>query len=175
MPPLIRYRYDRPGKGTHTFDQWLVLERNDASVLLSESYRGNDILIAGAVALAHGAPSVWFVFPDAWCDVGRFHDARGNLTGWYTNICTPVEKDGNDWSSTDLFLDLWMPVDDEPRWLDEDELSEAAASAVVDRWTHSHVQRERERIQALLGAGAWPPAICREFGLEQARAAQGTE
>lgn len=165
MTTLIRYHYHRPGKGTPVFDQWLVLERNDVSVLLSESYAGADILIGGAVALARGAPSVWFVFPDAWRDVGRFHDAQGNFTGWYTNICTPVKKDGVDWSSTDLVLDLWIPASGEPQWLDEDELLEVTASGVMDHWTHSRVQKERERIRALLAAGAWPPAVCREIDL----------
>lgn len=174
MPPLIRYRYDRPGKGTHTFDQWLMHDRNDVSVLLSESYQGTDIMIDGKVALAQGAPSVWFVFPGAWVDIGRFHDATGNFTGWYTNICTPVEKNGDDWSSTDLFLDLWMPANGAPQWLDEDELEAARVSGLVDERTHSRVQAERKRIELLLGRDEWPPAVCRTVEIKLTDI-QGTE
>ena len=165
MKTPIRFQYQRPGKGMSTFDQWLVVERSDASVLLNESYAGPDILIGGKVALGQGAPGVWFVFPETWADVGRFHDALGNFTGWYTNLCTPVVKDGHNWSSTDLFLDLWIPATGKPEWLDEDELRAAAASGVLDKWTVQRVQRERERIEALLKTDAWPPTVCRQIDL----------
>src|SRR5437867_13446130 len=105
MNTPIAYEYHRPGKGTTVYRETLVVERPDVLVLLHEPHEGKAMEIDGRVALANGAPIVWFVFPDGWADVGRFHDASGTFTGWYTNLCTPVERDGLNRSSTDLFLD----------------------------------------------------------------------
>jgi uncharacterized protein DUF402 len=46
--------------------------------------------VRGASVLELGAPILWFVFPDKWYDVARFHLADRTFTGWYTNLCTPV-------------------------------------------------------------------------------------
>ena len=161
----IRFRYHRPGRGTSEYDEQLVVEQPEVSVLFLSAHAGDGYSVNGTVVLERGAPMIWFLFPDSWTSVARFHLADGTFTGWYTNLCTPVERDGSKWSSSDLFLDLWIPAKGEPRWLDEDELAEAIAGKVLDHWTAARVQRERERIEALLKAGEWPPVVCRETDL----------
>jgi len=155
----IRFEYQRPGKGASVYLERLVVDRPDAQVLLLEPYDGDDLELDGQVALQHGAPIVWFVFPELWFTIGRFHRVDGTFTGWYGNLCTPVRMDENHWASTDLFLDLWMPVKGPALWLDEDEFAEAEASKVIDRWTAQKVRHERARIDGLLAAGQWPPAV----------------
>ena len=166
---LIHLHYDRPGKSVTTFDEWLVLDRGDTKVLLLERFDDDEVTVDGVVILAHGAPVVWYVFPETWHDVGRFHDADGNLTGWYTNFCTPMEMDGDNWRTRDLFLDLWQPVDGNPVWLDEDELKDAVKKNIIDTYTHKRIKNERTLIDMQVRADDWPPPITRDIDLAQAR------
>ena len=168
MIPLIQLDYHRPGKGTTVFREWLILDRPDVKVLLLERYEKEAIRHGDSVMLASGAPVVWYVFTETWHDIGRFHDAQGNFTGWYTNICTPIEIDGDRWKSPDLFLDLWQPVAGEPVWLDDDELADAVKRGVIDRATRKRIQNERVIIDFQLSQGAWPPPIARDIDLAQA-------
>lgn len=125
--------------------------------------------VNGASILDPGAPIIWFVFPDAWADVGRFHRADGSFTGWYTNIRTPIVIAGNNWSSTDLFLDHWLPHEGRGSWLDQDELEAAVRATVIDHWTVERVAKERQRIEKLLAIGDWPPPVTREIDLAKIR------
>ena len=169
MTELIHLHYDRPGKSVTRFDEWLVLDRGDAKVLLLERFDDDDVVVNGKIILASGAPVIWYVFPETWHDVGRFHDGDGNLTGWYTNVCTPMEMNGTDWRTRDLFLDLWQPVNGEPVWLDEDELKTAVRSKIIDNHTHKRIKNERALIDMRVKMGSWPPPIVRDIDLEQAR------
>lgn len=163
--PVVRYEYYRPGKGVIVYPHRLVLDRPDVKALLMERYEHADLRIDDRVVLQRHAPSLWFVFPDAWSDVGRFHLADDTFTGWYTNVCTPFQAGGLSWSSTDLFLDLWMPALGEPRWLDEHEFEAAVASRLLSAPLAKRALAERARIEGLLAIGAWPPPMCREMDL----------
>lgn len=169
-PRQITYHYHRPGRGETVFHETLVLDRDDVKVTLLERYEGRTVRAGRDVILEPAAPIVWFVFPGAWHDVGRFHLADGSFTGWYTNLCTPVDLHGDRWACTDLFLDLWQPGDGAPhRWLDEDELRQAAADGVIPGAHVERVYREREAIEARIALDAWPPGITREVDLARAR------
>jgi len=161
----VRYEYHRPGKGVTVYPERLVADRSDVKILLMEGHKFPDVIIGGRVVLEHRAPSVWFVFPGAWSDVGRFHLADGTFTGWYTNLCTPVATHERTWSSTDLFLDHWMPVDGEPYWTDRDEFGRAIASGLLDEGQIQRALAEQDRIQELVSIRAWPPPVCRDVDL----------
>jgi predicted RNA-binding protein associated with RNAse of E/G family len=170
MPKTIRYQYHRLGKPKVVYEQVLVLDRPDVKVLLQESYDGRELTAGDRVILEPGASIIWYVFPDKWHDIGRFHLADGTVTGWYTNLTTPPELNGDTWTARDLFLDLWQPGDGGPAvWLDEDELKEAVRRGQIDRATHQRIENERTMIDLQLRAGEWPPAIARDIGLELAR------
>jgi hypothetical protein len=167
MTRLIRYEYRRPGKPLQTYDEWLVLDRPDAKVLIQE-YPGPDLEVDGEPMLQRGAFAVWYVFPEQWHDVARFHLRDGSLTGFYTNLCMPVEIADERWIGRDLFLDLWQPVAGAARWLDEDELEAAARSGLVDASTGKRIQNERSLIDLQVAQAAWPPPIVRDLDLDQA-------
>jgi hypothetical protein len=169
MARLVRFEYHRPGKRTSSFNQWVVLDRPDVKVLLSDAYEGPNLEVGDTVVHDSGAAMVWYVFPEKWHDIGRFHLSDGTLTGWYTNIIKPVEIRGDLWTGHDLFLDLWQPVEGEPVWLDEDELDEASRSNVIDTLTRKRIDNERLIIDLQVEAGAWPPPIVRDVDLAQAR------
>lgn len=165
----IHYEYHRPGKALTVFRQRLVLDRPDVKVLLSQEYQGPDIEIDNVVVHHAGAPIVWFVFPERWHDIGRFHLSDERFTGWYTNLLKPVEIRGNTWMGHDLFLDLWQPVGGGASWLDEDELDEATHAGVIDPATRKRVLNERALIDYQLQAGNWPPPIAQDIDLPLAR------
>ena len=169
MPRLIHYSYTRPGKDTAIYDHRLVVDEPELKVLLMEEYRGHPLVIDGGVVVEPGAALLWFVFPGVWHDIGRFHLADDTFTGWYTNLCTPVEIEQNVWASTDLFLDHWMTPHGFQSWLDEDELADAVRADLLDDATQSRIAGERSRIQAHLDVGGWPPPIAVELDLQAAR------
>jgi predicted RNA-binding protein associated with RNAse of E/G family len=174
MPQTIRYRYRRPGRDVMTYEQLLVLDRPDVKVLLQESYGGDTLRAGDQVIQEAGAPIVWYVFPEKWHDIGRFHLADGAFTGWYTNLTTPVAMNGDTWSATDMFLDLWQPAEGEPVWLDEDEFEEAVRRKVIDTATKKRVLNERAIIELQVRQGEWPPPIARDIDLAQGRALADT-
>ena len=174
MPDPIHYEYRRPGKPATHFQEWLVLDRPDVKVLLLDEYEGAAVLVEGSLVLETGAPIVWYVFPERWYDVGRFHLADGTLTGWYTNLCRPVRIEGDRWVGNDLFLDLWQPVDGESRWLDEDELDRAVRTRLIDGATHRRIGNERAIIELQLREDTWPPPVTRDIDLAQARELRGS-
>jgi predicted RNA-binding protein associated with RNAse of E/G family len=173
MVPKIRYEYYRPGKSTTTYDEWLVLDRPDVKVMLQEAFHGPPFAVEGVVVLEPGAPIVWFVFPEKWHDVGRFHRADGSFTGWYTNLTTPLRIGPYAWSAGDLFLDLWTPAQGASVWLDEEELETAYRGRLIDRATHRRILNERTIIDLQVADGDWPPSIARDIDLAQALRLQG--
>jgi predicted RNA-binding protein associated with RNAse of E/G family len=166
----VRYEYRRAGKASTWYEEWLIVDRPDVKVLLLDRYDGHGVQVEGADILDPGAPIVWCVFPGRWYDVGRFHRADGSFTGWYTNFCRPPVTHGARWMGDDLFLDLWQPAQGGHRWLDEDELDEAARGGFVDAATRARLASERRRIAQALSAGEWPPAVARNLTLTEARA-----
>lgn len=157
------------------------------------------IRVAGRTVLEPRAPVVWFTFPGAWHDIGRFHTADGRFTGYYANILTPVERvavpgsapslpaeppgPGPDargagsgvetWHTTDLFLDVFLDPRGAVRVLDQEELEVAAARGWIDPLTVRTAETEAARLAADARAGRWPPAIVKAWPLERARAAAG--
>ena len=170
MPRPIRYKYGRPGKSVETYEHQLIVDEPELKIMLMEDYGGEPIRINRETVVDPGASLLWYVFPGAWHDVGRFHLADDTFTGWYTNLCTPVEMEGDTWSSTDLFLDHWMTPEGKHTWLDEDELAGAIAAGHVSGEWRTAIEKERALIQSNLTVGAWPPPIALEFGLDEARA-----
>ena len=169
MVPSINYEYRRPGKPATHFQEWLVLDRPDVKVLLLEEYAGADVRVDRAPILASGTPVLWYIFPEKWHDIGRFHLSDGTLTGWYTNLCLPIQIGPDRWIGNDLFLDLWQPAEGKPQWLDEDELDQAVRSRLIDPATRRRIQNERAMIDLHVKQDAWPPPVARDIDLAQAR------
>lgn len=171
MAKRIRIHYHRPGKGTIVYHEDLVLDRPDVKVTLLSEYDGREVTANGTVILGPGAPIVWYVFPNQWHDIGRFHLSDGTFTGWYTNLCIPTQIEGTDWRCTDLFLDHWLGVDGDARWLDEEEFRRATEQGSLDWATADRVMAERALVDQEIAAGNWPPTITWEIDLAHARRA----
>jgi predicted RNA-binding protein associated with RNAse of E/G family len=170
----VRIRYRRLPDHTHVFEQRLVERSADCVVTLLESTPEREPLRMGKrTVLETGSPIVWFTFPGAWHDIGRFHRADGRFTGFYANILTPVAAiESADWETTDLFLDVWLDTLGSVSVLDVEELNQAATSGWLDQRTVARARTEAAALVRLVGLGQWPPPVVWEWTLERARAAQ---
>lgn len=54
-----------------------MLDRVGVSVLLLDAHAGDGYSVNGELVLERGAPMIWFVFPERWASVARFHLATG--------------------------------------------------------------------------------------------------
>jgi predicted RNA-binding protein associated with RNAse of E/G family len=167
----VEIHYRRPPDRLDVFVQELVLDRPDCKVTLHERPPLNTVLSLGdRVIFEPGAPIIWFVFPNAWHDLGRFHLKDGTFTGYYVNLITPPELQGHTWKMFDLCLDLWIDASGELQVLDQDEFDEAVDRLWIDVATARRARLELERVIAEVQAGRWPPQIVREHDLERVRA-----
>ncbi|MEX2281437.1 MAG: DUF402 domain-containing protein [Gemmatimonadota bacterium] len=174
---MVRIHYRRPPERLTIFEQLLVHDGEHVIVTLSEKTNiSTDVLVNGEAVLEAGAPVVWFTFPGAAHDLGRFHRRDGRFTGLYANVITPVEFESRlEWRTTDLFLDIWLPADGSvPVLLDEDELEAALANRWIDVETAQTARNEADRLISRWRDGSWPLPLVHEWTLEQARAALKT-
>ncbi len=168
----VRIRYRRPPDRLDIFEQRLVFRTDGVLVtLLEHSGVPRPLVVEGAPVLSARSPILWFTFPGEWHDIGRFHDEAGHFTGYYANVLTPVHlRDESTWETTDLYLDVWLGTDGAVRVLDEAELEEALAAGHITRATGARARSEAARLVRAARAGAWPPAVARQWTLERARA-----
>lgn len=174
LPELspVTIRYHRPPDGERCFHQLLLAKGEDCLVTLLEAAPlGQAVSVGGRAVLEPGAPVVWFTFPGAWHDVGRFHLRDGTFTGWYANVLTPVEIAGAEWTTTDLFLDVWKGTDGSVELLDEDEFREAAERGWISDSTARRARAEADALLRAARSASWPPAPVPEWDLARARRA----
>jgi predicted RNA-binding protein associated with RNAse of E/G family len=178
--PQIHIHYTRPPDRVTIYRQHLVHEDARVKITLARDLPFDPPLrIGGTVALERGSDAVWFTFPGAWHDIGRFHRADGTLTGIYANVITPcVFQPGGDWETTDLFLDLWIPADAwseapsrklEPVVLDAEELDAAEEAGHLAAPTAARARAEARHLTECAARGTWPPRVVDAWTLERAR------
>ncbi len=175
-PRPIRIDYLRPPDRRTTFRQLLVHDDNRVKVTLARGMElAEPLRLGGRTALENRSSAVWFTFPGRWHDIGRFHLADGVLTGIYANVITPCRfHPGGVWSTTDLFLDIWVPAEEgrlawgKARLLDEAELDAAEETGHVSGPLATRARREAAWLLTELAARRWPPPAVVEWTLERA-------
>lgn len=166
----VHIHYKRPPDRVEVFHQRLVIDRDDVKITLAERMQSSaPMRIDGTVVMEEGSDIVWFTFPGLWHDIGRFHRADGTFTGYYANVLTPPEIDGDVWRTTDLYLDVWLAPDAQPVLLDEDEFDLALGKESLDPETAQRAREEADRLMAAAAAGTWPPPVVHEWTLERVR------
>jgi len=150
--------YERPGKSRLTYREELLQDLPDVKILSMKFTGKSEMVVGETTILQPGSPMVWFIFPGKWYDIGRFYLIDGAFTGYYTNLCTPVQMQGNRWATTDLFLDLWIPArGGSSKWLDEDELDHAVRTDALPRHLFEKAIQVRSEIEDLCSRDLWPP------------------
>jgi predicted RNA-binding protein associated with RNAse of E/G family len=173
-PRSVTIQYTRPPDRLQVYNQLLIHEAPDHLVTFVPSTQiGAPVHAGDLVVLEPGAAAIWFTYPDRWYDIGRFHLADGTFTGFYANILTPVRIEGDQWHTTDLYLDVFVGTDGRVMLLDQDELDEAERSGWVTRESAAKAREQASQLIASTQAGLWPPENVREWNLERARALTG--
>jgi len=180
-PRFVHIHYLRPPNREQIFVQELLHEDAKVSITLARRVElPSPVKVDGEVVLESGSDALWFTFPGAWHDIGRFHRTDGTFTGIYANILTPCTFEaGGVWRTTDLFLDLWIPAGgkgpvskkgtanpetvstsgDEILLLDEEELQEAESQGWVTGELAARARSEAHRLMEAYRQGEWPPRI----------------
>jgi predicted RNA-binding protein associated with RNAse of E/G family len=167
----VEIRYHRPPDRLDVFVQDLVVDGTDCKVTLHDPATLDRTLRVGdRVVYEPGAPIVWFVFPGAWYDVGRFHLRDGTFTGFYINLIAPPELTPQVWTLYDLCLDVWVGPDGAFRVLDRDEFDEAVDHGWIDPVTARRARAELDRVLRDIRNGRWPPDVVRRHDLARVRA-----
>lgn len=168
----VEIEYRRLPDREQRFRQRVLADDGECVVTFLESAELPKPVRAGTrVILEPGAPVVWFTFRGLWHDVGRFHLRDGTFTGFYANVLTPVEMEGDRWRTTDLCLDVWMGADGGVQLLDEDELADAERHGWTTAETAARARAEAADLLERAREERWPPALLHEWTLERARAA----
>lgn len=167
--PSVKIHYLRPPDRITVYENELVHASSAVTVTIMRATRlPQDIAVGDEVMLENGAPAVWFTFPDADHDIGRFHTRAGGFTGLYANILTPVEfVSALEWRTTDLFLDVWIGASGRPQILDADELAHAVTRGWIDMATAQRARTTAARLVSEHQNGTWPPAVVYEWTLER--------
>ena len=171
----VHIHYHRPPDRTDVYVQPLILDAPEVKVTFQPSTPiPGPVRVGDTPVLEPGSPAVWFTFPGAWHDVGRFHDARGRFTGFYANVLTPcrLHPPGSGearlrWDTTDLYLDVWLGADGSVALLDEDDLEAALSAGHVDARAAGAAREEARRILEAIEGGTWPPPVVRDWTLER--------
>ena len=168
----MRLNYRRLPARLTVFEQYLIHEDDSVRVTFAEHTDiPRDITVNGNTILEPGAPVVWFTFPGAHYDIGRFHLCDQRFTGLYANLITPVQFTSRlEWETTDLFLDVWLAADGAaPVLLDDDELEAAITEDVMDAATAGDVRNEARRLLEAWRLNSWPPPVVHDWDLERVR------
>lgn len=167
--PSVRIHYHRPPDRDAIYENELIYASDDVIVtIMRATPLARDVVVEGDIILENGAPAIWFTFPDADHDIGRFHTCEGAFTGLYANVITPVEIVGpSEWRTTDLFLDVWVGSGRPARILDEDELADALQRGWIDPATAQGARRTAHRLVAQYERGTWPPSVVYDWPLER--------
>jgi predicted RNA-binding protein associated with RNAse of E/G family len=167
----ITLLYHRPPNHTSVFVQDLLHESDDVLVTYQpHTPMKRPLIVDNDIVLEDGSPAIWFTFPGRMHDVGRFHTADGKFTGLYANIIEPITLETRtDWTSTDLFLDVWIGADGTARLLDFDELEHAVAQGWISEETSQRARAEADKLIRAYQQGSWPPAIVNEWTISRVR------
>ncbi len=166
----VSIHYRRLPGAERIFAQRLVEDAGEYVVTLLEAAPlPRPVVVAERTVLEPGAPVVWFTYPGRWYDIGRFHLKDGTFTGYYANILTPVQMQGDRWDTTDLCLDVWKGSDGGVEILDELEFAEAVEAGWIDAATAAAAREAAETLALTARQGVWPPSHVDQWDLERAR------
>jgi predicted RNA-binding protein associated with RNAse of E/G family len=168
--PEIEIHYRRPPDRLDIFVQDLVVDEPDHKITLHDPSSLTTALTVGDQVIQEpGAPIVWYVFPNTWYDIGRFHLEDGSFTGYYVNLIVPPELGERRWTIYDLCLDVWLDPNGSYIVLDQDEFDEAVDNHWIDTTTAQRTRHELDGVLQKLAAGRFPPDVVQRYPLKRVR------
>jgi predicted RNA-binding protein associated with RNAse of E/G family len=174
----LTYHLIRLPDRSYTFEAELLHADAEWLAVRSRVTPSRPLAIDSVEVLADGYEVEWFLFKGRPWDVGRVYRPDGTFTGFYADILEPVRWEGDDPTSleplVDLFLDLWVGADGRIAVLDEDELAEALTTGSLTRAQASDARSVLAELEADARAGRFPPPLVRDYPAPSHSASPGT-
>ena len=136
------------------FDSWFVLE--EGPLLITTNFAGQELQTSDGPWVTPYDTRNHF-WSDRWYNVMRLNLPHGGgLEGWYCNVTTPAQFDGENVRYVDLDLDVRVSAHGEPEVLDEDEFVENSARMSYPPEVVEQGRRAVDELLALARSGEFP-------------------
>ena len=149
---VLSTKYD--GSPHWEFDSWF--EREEGSLLITSNYAGQELQTWNGpwTNPYHTRNHFW---SDRWYNVMRLERPEdGALDGWYCNVTTPAQCDGENVRYVDLDLDVRVPPKGEPEVLDEAEFLENSQRMGYPPEVIEQARQAVDELLALARTGKFP-------------------
>ena len=144
-------KYD--GSPHWEFDSSFV--RQDGPLLITLNYAGQELQTwNGPWIETHNTHNHFW--SDRWYNVMRLDRPDGGFDGWYCNVTTPMQFDGETVRYADLDLDLRVSAQGESQLLDEDEFLENSQRMGYPPDMIEHARRAVDELLALVRGRQFP-------------------
>lgn len=145
-------KYD--GSPHWEFDSWFALE--ERPLLITLNFAGQQLQTWNGPWTTPSDVRNYF-WSDRWYNVMRLEGPQGGgLEGWYCNVATPPQFDGENVRYVDLDLDVFVPAHGEPQVLDEEEFLENSQRMGYPPEVVEQARRAVNELLALAGSGRFP-------------------
>ncbi len=145
-------KYD--GSPHWEFDSWAALE--EGALIVTLNFPGQELQTWNGpwTNPYHTRNHFW---TDRWYNVMRLEHPQGRgLEGWYCNVTTPVQFDGENVRYADLDLDVRVSASGVPEVLDEDEFLENSMRMGYPPEVIEHARRAVDELLELVESGQFP-------------------
>ena len=159
----MRIRFHRPGKPDQVFIEGFLSD--DGRILRTRTLVPPEYakswslryvkmgLIEDGQLIHAAAKRLFYQQPFA---ILELLDAQEQTLGYYCDVCSPLQREGEGYALTDLFLDVWVWPDGRWRVLDREEFSRAAASGVISESQASLAEDTVTQLETELANGQFP-------------------
>lgn len=144
---VLSTKYD--GSAHWDYRAWFVLQ--EGNLVVAQTFAGQEMgTWAGPwVSPFDGRGYFW---ADRWYNVARLAEPRRGLWGWYCNVATPVQFDGENLYFVDLDLDVLVRTGGDDRHLTAEvrDQGEFQANAAGMRYPREYVEQARRAVEEIL-------------------------
>ena len=145
-------KYD--GSPHWEFDSWFVLE--EGPLLITTNFAGQELQTSdGPWTTPYDTRNHFW--SDRWYNVMRLERPNGGgLDGWYCNVTTPVQFDGENLHYADLDLDVIVSAEGEPEVVDEEEFLENSKRMGYPPEVVDNARQAVDELLSLARSGEFP-------------------
>jgi predicted RNA-binding protein associated with RNAse of E/G family len=98
------------------------------------------------------------LFYDEYFTIMKICDTEGQLLGYYSDVATPLQKTNDEYSLSDLILDVWIYPNSTILELDRDEFEEAISKGLLSIEQQTKAEEVLERLKIEIRRGIFPSA-----------------
>jgi Protein of unknown function (DUF402) len=160
-----RINYTRMGKALAVYVEGFVddngyrlktfsLTPPEVSLQWSERWQKEGLLSKGQVI---GSVEK-HLFYSEYFTIMKICDTEGQLLGYYCDVATPLQKTKDEYSLSDLILDIWIYPDSTILELDRDEFEEAVNKGLLSIEQQIKAEKVLERLKIEINQGIFPSA-----------------